>query len=155
MQSTLRVSRVEGMNDETYPTHHPTLFSMGQLLSIKPLRIKLQVVGWLVCTASVAFLWSASSTRPFLSPGRLIFAASAVLVFYGFDLEPCPGPLRGQSAVSTPNTIFSSTRSKFFLLVATARPMEVVCGVHLAIEAPLILKLWTGGRLWLAGRVQG
>ena len=34
----MRVSRVEGMNDETYPTHHPTLFSMGQLPSIKPLR---------------------------------------------------------------------------------------------------------------------
>lgn len=128
---------------------------MGQLPSIKPLRIKPQAVGWLVCTTSVAFLRSASSTRPFLSPVRLIFAASAVLVFYGFDLEPHPGPPRSQSAVSTLNTIFSSTRPEYFLVVTTARPMDVVCRVRLAVEAPLISKLWTGGRLWLAGRAQG
>lgn len=33
--------------------------------------------------------------------------------------------------------------------------MEVVYRVHLAMEAPLVLKLWTSGRLWLAGRAQG
>jgi hypothetical protein len=33
--------------------------------------------------------------------------------------------------------------------------MEVVYRVHLAVEAPLVLKLWTGGRLWLTGRAQG
>jgi len=113
VQSTLRVSRVEGMNDETYPTHHPALFSMGQLPSIKPLRIKPQAVGWLVCTTtSVAFLRSASSTRPFLSPVRLIFAASAVLVFYGFDLEPFTPGLLAASQQSRPSTQFSAAQGQ-------------------------------------------
>jgi hypothetical protein len=80
---------------------------------------------------------------------RLIFAASAVLVFYGFDLEPSPRASSRPVSSLDPQHNFQQHKARIF---SGCRDGEADgSGLQSAFgRGSTVVKLWTSGRLWLA-----
>ena len=100
----------------------------------------------MVCKLNTAF---------FESPVRLIFAASAVLVFYGFDLEPLPRPSSRPVSSLDPQHNFQQHKARIF---SGCRDGEADgSGLQSAFGrgSTVGFEIVDGGRLWLTGRAQG